>query len=90
MHVLSNRWLGGFKRRRKITQYNNHGEAGSHDSAEFTAQMKVVPELVDQYESKDIFNLDETALYWKMSPAKGLAHQRLAGTKKAKAGLTLA
>jgi hypothetical protein len=67
-----------------------HGEAGSVDAAAIAEDMAAICIIINLFRSVYIFNFDETAFYRKMSSAKGLAHECLQGTKKAKARLTLA
>jgi hypothetical protein len=42
------------------------------------------------YDCKDIFNMDETGLNWKLTPDQSLATQAAAGSKKSKDRITLA
>lgn len=36
------------------------------------------------YADEDIFNMDETGLFWKMAPTRTLATEALSGGKKSK------
>jgi hypothetical protein len=40
--------------------------------------------LCSNYADKDIFNMDETGLFWKMSPDRTLATEAQSGGKKSK------
>lgn len=53
MPCFSNRWLHGFQQRRGFKW------RGSHD------QMAAIRQALLQYEPRNIFNCDETGLYWK-------------------------
>jgi hypothetical protein len=38
---------------------------------------RVLPKLIENYEAKDIFNADETALFYKATPEKTLYYKQL-------------
>ena len=88
----SNGWLDGFKKRFKIKEYVQHGEAGSAqtDHPDNIAQMELVRQLCKEYELRDILNMDETGLNWKRTPDRTLATKSLSGTKKSKDRITIA
>lgn len=85
---LSDRWLGRFKKRFHIKQRVQHGEAASvPESAE--AEMRAVRTLCGDYQEDDIYNMDETGLFWRQSPSIGLTSQIQPGRKKDKTRITL-
>jgi hypothetical protein len=88
----SNGWLEGFKKRYKIKEYVQHGEAGSAqtDNPDNIAQMEAVRKLCKEYALKDILNMDETGLNWKRTPDRTLATKSHSGTKKSKDRITIA
>lgn len=53
------------------------------------AGLKDLRLLCDQYESRDIYNMDETGLFWKAMPDRTLASEALAGGKRAKSRITV-
>ncbi|UYV81600.1 hypothetical protein LAZ67_20001670 [Cordylochernes scorpioides] len=65
----SNGWLDRFKARRNISFKRLHGEAGSVD-ANSVATWKggIIPSLLAKYSPQDIFNADETGLFYKLLP----------------------
>ncbi|UYV63426.1 hypothetical protein LAZ67_2004032 [Cordylochernes scorpioides] len=65
----SNGWLEKFKARRNIAFKRLHGEAGSVD-ANSVATWKggIIPSLLAEYSPQDIFNADETGLFYKLLP----------------------
>jgi hypothetical protein len=65
-----------------------HGEAGSVDMVSVTTQLEILYEKLRPYASKDIFNGDESALFWKAIPDKALATTQMAGGKAVKARIT--
>ncbi|UYV66112.1 GLG1 [Cordylochernes scorpioides] len=65
----SNGWLERFKARRNIAFKRLHGEAGSVE-ANSVATWKggIIPSLLAKYSPQDIFNADETGLFYKLLP----------------------
>ena len=88
----SNGWLNRFKKRFKIKEYVQHGEASSAviDNLDNIAQMEEVRRLCTQYELRDILNIDETSLNQKRTPDRTLATKSYNGTKKSKDRITVA
>ena len=66
-------WLGQFKKQYGIKQYQFHGEAAQVNPATIEMKMHQIQELASLYHPDDVYNMDETGLYWKLSPDKGLA-----------------
>jgi hypothetical protein len=92
MPKWSNGWLEGFKKRFRIKEYVQHGEAATADifNPLMIEQMNRVRDLCKQYRDKDIFNMDETGLFWKLQPDRTLATEAQSGGKKSKDRVTLA
>jgi hypothetical protein len=83
-------WLTGFKERLGLRQFTKEGEAGSAPSPEILEQYRrELQDILRPYAPQDIWNADETGLFWKMLPSKTLARGRVAGRKKDKARVTL-
>jgi hypothetical protein len=86
---FSNSWLEGFKRRFKICFRVQHGEAASiPQSAE--EEMKGLQTVAGIYKEEDIYNIDESALFWRMMLSRGLLSQPCAGLKKDKSRISMA
>lgn len=66
-----------------------YGEAGSVNLADIEPRMAEIRSIAKQYPSEDIYNVDETGLYWKRSPNRTLDTQRRAGRKVQKARITV-
>jgi hypothetical protein len=88
----SNGWLDGFKRRFKIKEYVQHGEASSAATGDLDniTQMEELRLLCTKYETHNILNMDETGLNWKRTPDRTLATKSYSGTKKSKDRITVA
>ncbi|KAI0993064.1 hypothetical protein K3495_g15120 [Podosphaera aphanis] len=90
MEVLtfSNGWLGSFKKRHGIKSWPRNGEDISVNEAVVGQQLARVQELATEYHPDDIYNCDESGLFWKMTPEKGLSTTSVTGSKKNKARVT--
>jgi hypothetical protein len=88
----SNGWLDNFKKRHSIKEYKLHGEGASADilTQDSVRQMEDLRAECSNYALKDIFNMDETGLFWKLQPDRTLATQQTSGGKKSKDRITLA
>ncbi|UYV75218.1 TIGD4 [Cordylochernes scorpioides] len=88
----SNAWLEKFKARRNIAFKRLHGEAGSVD-ANSVATWKggIIPSLLAKYSPQDIFNADETGLFYKLLPNQTMTirGEKCEGGKKSKERITV-
>ncbi|CAG8812093.1 2316_t:CDS:2, partial [Gigaspora margarita] len=65
-------WLSNFKKYCHIREYKHQGEATSaplEDLSRFCNKH----EIIKEYKPEDVYNADETALYWHIKPDKTLA-----------------
>ena len=86
---FSTGWLDGFKNRHQIRKYRRHGEVGAVDNVVVETELKNIREHLKEYDNRDIFNMDETGLFWKMSPDGTLATQQTPGGKHEKARISV-
>jgi hypothetical protein len=70
---FSKGWLANFKKRFNISCVVLHGESGSVDTAVLEEKMPQIIQKCQEYNIADIYNFDETALFWRMRPSKTLA-----------------
>ncbi|KAF2354416.1 HTH CenpB-type DNA-binding domain, partial [Trinorchestia longiramus] len=73
MHIpdfmASDGWLNNFKKRHGITLKTVQGEAGAVDSQSLLEwQQQVLRPLLRQFSTDDVFNLDETGIFWQLLP----------------------
>jgi hypothetical protein len=62
---FSSGWLEAFKSRHGIRSYRRFDESGSVDMAVLANTLLAIRDVLDQYAWKDIYNMDETGLfYW--------------------------
>lgn len=72
--AASNGWLDGFKERHSIVFKQPQGEAGDIDlEAVDDWRQSVLREQLGKFSENDVFNVDETGLFWKLLPSKTLA-----------------
>ncbi|CAG8605068.1 406_t:CDS:2, partial [Gigaspora rosea] len=65
---FSNGWIRQFKKRNGLRNFKLHGEAGSN--------------IIQSYALNDVFNADETGLFFRMVPNQTLASRSRSGWKK--------
>jgi len=63
---FSNGWLEAFKLRHEIKSFCCFGESGSVDMNAINLALLGIYQLLDQYVWKDIYNMDETGLFFHM------------------------
>ncbi len=63
---FSNGWLEAFKNCRGIKSYRRYGESGSANMAVIEESLPQIRLTLDQYERRDIYNMDETGLFYRM------------------------
>src|SRR5215216_101909 len=86
----SDGWLTGFKKRHGLRQFKKQGEAASAPSAESIENDRLaLQQLLASYNPEDIWNGDETGLFWRMEPSRVLARAPLSGHKKEKSRVTI-
>jgi hypothetical protein len=79
---FSNGWITNFKKWNSLRRYQLHGEASSAPLDSLPGERIKLQELLSQYQPEDIYNADETGLFYRMLPHQTLAKQAVAGKKK--------
>ena len=90
--VATEGWLSRRKARHQIRYKQAHGEKGSADiksAEEWTST--ILPGLLEEYRPNEVYNADETGLYYRATPDGSLCycHEKLSGSKKAMERITL-
>ncbi len=85
---FSNGWLDRFKSRYRIKSYRRFGESGSVDMTVIEEARPKLCQILDQYSWDDIYNMDETGLFYRMQADNSLATRQLEGRKQSKERLT--
>ncbi|KDQ18967.1 hypothetical protein BOTBODRAFT_98136, partial [Botryobasidium botryosum FD-172 SS1] len=87
---LSNGWLESFKVRHGLRDVRYYGEAGSVDQAQLALEIPRLQEIISKYARRDVFNWDESGLYYRARPTRGLAMSSHPGFKVDKTRITVA
>lgn len=85
-------WLQKFKTRHMIVGKTASGESSAADTQGASAWTRdSLPDILAAYDPRDIYNADETGLFFQMLPKKTLAHKgdRCHGGKQSKLRLTI-
>ncbi|SCZ89412.1 BZ3500_MvSof-1268-A1-R1_Chr9g10401 [Microbotryum saponariae] len=84
--AFSNGWLQGFK----IRYSRDSCSSEKVDAKTREEERKRVVDLTNKYDPSDIFNMDETGLFYAMRPSTGLARNGRNGVKMNKTRITFA
>ncbi|KAF2359085.1 HTH CenpB-type DNA-binding domain [Trinorchestia longiramus] len=92
--AASRGWLAGYKRRFNVKNVGIDGEAASSDSSSVAPFVEKFRHVITQggYSPHQVFNVDETALYWKKLPSRTFiteAEKNARGFNASKDRLTL-
>ena len=65
--VLSHGWLAKWKKRHGVFSVHLHGEAGGAHQQGVARAQRELPDTLSHYRPDDIFNFDETGLYYRQA-----------------------
>lgn len=87
----SNGWLEKFRNRHAISFRVINGESASVDNATIDEWTNRLPTILDGFNSNDIFNADETGLFYRAAPNRSLvlSKEECKGGKKSKERITV-
>ncbi|CAA7037302.1 unnamed protein product [Microthlaspi erraticum] len=88
-HQFSQGWLEKFKLRHGIKSFRRFGESGSVDVQDMEKKLEAIREKIDKFPMKDVFNMDETGLFYRLQADHSLATKQLEGKKQDKERLTV-
>ena len=88
----SNGWLKKWKTSHNLKFRTVSGESGEVSVSTTQSWKECLPDILEGYEEKNIFSMDETGCFWKALPEKGFAEKGKVckGGKKSKLRLTIA
>uniref|UniRef100_A0AAV1TK74 HTH CENPB-type domain-containing protein n=1 Tax=Peronospora matthiolae TaxID=2874970 RepID=A0AAV1TK74_9STRA len=72
---FSHGWLHKFQQRHKLRAVRIHGESGSADMGALEEALPHLKAVVAGYAPRDVYNMDETGLFYSMTPDKTIAQQ---------------
>ena len=84
-------WFDRFISRKSLRLFNLHGEAASIDINIDSIQHRLqeLRDIIAEYEPRDVFNLDETGLFYNQVVKRTYAKERISGTKIKKERITV-
>jgi len=82
--AFSDDWPPSFKTRHGIKQRKLCGESSSINMDLYNTSLPLLQQKIKEYSLADIFNFDETFLFYRMRPDKTLASKTMKGQKKIK------
>jgi hypothetical protein len=85
----SNGWLENFKFRFNVKHYCTSGESKSVDPITVEKGVIDLKALICRYDLENIYNFDETALFYRLPPNKTLASCSTSGTKESKERISI-
>ena len=91
-HTLDANWVNRWKAREEIACKKLHGEAAYVDQFEVDDWQKYrLPELLKRFKAEEIFNTDETGLFYKCLPDRShvMKNKKCAGGKLSKERITV-
>src|SRR2546423_5551309 len=83
-------WVKRFCQRNGFRQFRLHGESGSAQMEGIEETLAVIKEKLAKYELHDIYNMDETGLFYSMAPDKTIAQRQIEDSKNDKTRITVA
>lgn len=86
---FSNGWMQKFKSRHSFAQHIAHGESGSVNQQTVDQELPLLKQVLQQYKPEDIFNADETGLFFSMPPTRTISTKAVHGLKKNKTRITV-
>ena len=84
---FSTGWIDAFKARHQIKKFRQHGESRVVDRV-LVEELAELREDLKNTDNEHIFNMDETALFWKTTPNDTLATEQTSGERHEKARIT--
>lgn len=85
----SDGWLESFKKRNNLRHVRLHGEANSAPLSILPEERDRLQQIIGEYDLENVYNADETSLFYKMPPNTTLATEKTPGTKRDKTRITI-
>lgn len=87
---FSDGWLEKFLDRHGLRTVVMSGESGSADVSAIEAALPELRAAIKEYAPRDVFNMDETGLFYCLAPDRTIATRQLEGMKKDKTRISIA
>ena len=86
---FSNGWFQGFKKRHNIGMVKCYGDSKRVDLSEYKDAVDLIKAEIKKYHPNDIYNLDESALFYQLIPSKSFGTQNFKGFGQIKKRVTI-
>ncbi len=86
---FSSGWLAKFKQRHQIRSHRRFGKSGAANMEIIEESLPHIRIILDQYALADIYNMDETRLFYRMQADNSFATRQLKGPKQNKERITI-
>ena len=86
----SHGWISRFRARHGIRSFATHGEKESADPATVFTGRQTLKKDLSSYSPNDIYNMDETSLFFRLQPGQTLSTEAVKGCKRSKDRITVA
>jgi hypothetical protein len=87
--TFSNGWLQSFNQRHSFRENRIHGESRDAQMTNIDELMIVIKGRIAEYDLPDIYNMDETGLFYNLAPDTTISRRQIEGSKKDKTRLTI-
>ncbi len=82
--TFSDGWLNSFKNKNQIKRRTIYGESGSVNQTIIGSALPELIETIEKYDPNDVFNFDESSLFYRLEPDKALVSETRGSKKRAK------
>jgi Tc5 transposase DNA-binding domain len=79
MLKFSNGWLQKFKKRHGFKKRIIHGESGDAQMEGIEELLKNIRAKINEYDKENVYNFDETGVFYRMAPDKTIAQRQIEG-----------
>ncbi|KAG2193447.1 hypothetical protein INT46_011083 [Mucor plumbeus] len=80
--TMSNGWIHNFLKRHELKQRSMNGESGSLTMTDQIIEKTTeIRNILKDYDLKDIYNMDETGLYYRQAPTKTISRNPVPGKR---------
>ena len=87
---FSNGWMQKFLKRHGFKKYNVHGESGAVNLQMLQAAIPSIQIQISQFSPQNVYNMDETGLFFTKPPSSTISRKPIEGQKMDKKRITVA
>jgi hypothetical protein len=87
--TFSTGWLCAFQKRHRFKSFKQYGEASSAPADAVYRGRQELIDIINNFDLKDVYNIDETGLFFRMAPDRTISQVRIPGKKKNKERVTI-